>query len=448
MDLARNSEHTNIRLMSSGSDTVDRMASVHISGNVTPKIWYKTIRKVSDGGKAKPYRLAIDLLAEIVYWYRPMEVRDESSGAMIGYRKRFGADLYKYDVTEFAETFGEDERSIRRALAFLEDELHVIRREIRTIKLKNGYILHNVTYVDLDVDVLLRLTFPEISGTTPEPPEKEPFEILSSATSAAFKTRKPKKDGKGNEEGLEKASDDPDKTDTVTMTELTGLPGQNCQGIPDRSDRLYTKINSNNISDIESIHPSSKEKGKEDGRMDDGQEMISVRERLDWEHWQTELSEDGVLGAVESLLSVIDKTVQRPSDMRIGGIMVSAKDICSVLSSLSREDILAAAMGILNRDPAKPVRNAQAYMVSALYNAPASKLPSAKERKSSTNARGRTSFHNFQQRDLTGLDWGDVCETFHPGKDDQKPAGEDSDRDDEKEWKELLRSFRTGKRGA
>ncbi|MFP1483844.1 hypothetical protein ACLB1S_19830 [Escherichia coli] len=30
--------------------------------------------------------------SEIVYWYRPTEVRDEHTGALLGYRKRFQGD--------------------------------------------------------------------------------------------------------------------------------------------------------------------------------------------------------------------------------------------------------------------------------------------------------------------------------------------------------------------
>lgn len=44
-------------------------------GNMTPQIWYKTITKKT----GKPYLLAITLLSDIVYWYKPIVVRDEVS---------------------------------------------------------------------------------------------------------------------------------------------------------------------------------------------------------------------------------------------------------------------------------------------------------------------------------------------------------------------------------
>lgn len=59
---------------SSGNLTVDAMGSIAISGNVIPEEWYKHILKPTTG---KPYLLAITILADLVYWHRPTEVRDE-----------------------------------------------------------------------------------------------------------------------------------------------------------------------------------------------------------------------------------------------------------------------------------------------------------------------------------------------------------------------------------
>lgn len=66
--------------LASGNYIVDQMGVLNISGNVIPQIWYKTITKTT----GKPYLLAITLLADIVYWYRPKEVRDEASGQIVG----------------------------------------------------------------------------------------------------------------------------------------------------------------------------------------------------------------------------------------------------------------------------------------------------------------------------------------------------------------------------
>jgi hypothetical protein len=72
-------------IVNTGNASVDALAEMNISGNVTPVNWYKTILREN----GKPYLLAICVLSEIVYWYRPVEVQDEHSGMTIGYRRKF-----------------------------------------------------------------------------------------------------------------------------------------------------------------------------------------------------------------------------------------------------------------------------------------------------------------------------------------------------------------------
>ena len=74
---------------STGNRIVDESATLNITGNVIPHIWYKTIVKES----GKPYLTAIVILADIVYWYKPTEVRDERTGQIVAFKKRFSADL-------------------------------------------------------------------------------------------------------------------------------------------------------------------------------------------------------------------------------------------------------------------------------------------------------------------------------------------------------------------
>ena len=139
---------------SSGSDAVDAMREINITGNVTPHRWYKTILR--DNGK--PYLLAITLLSDIVYWYRPVEIRDEATGNTIGYRKRFKSDLFQKTYEQYAEFYGETKRSIKAALDKLE-EMEVIRKVFREIKLANGAKIPNVMFIELFPDRLKEITF-------------------------------------------------------------------------------------------------------------------------------------------------------------------------------------------------------------------------------------------------------------------------------------------------
>lgn len=100
-----------------GSVTVDRMSRLHISGNIIPVTWYKTIRKST----GKPNLNAIIILADIVYWYRPTEVRDEMTGELVGLKKKFHADLLQRSYQQIADQFGITKRDATNAVVELEN---------------------------------------------------------------------------------------------------------------------------------------------------------------------------------------------------------------------------------------------------------------------------------------------------------------------------------------
>ena len=142
--------------LTSGNETVDKMHTVNLTGNVIPHIWYKKI--VRENGK--PNHLAISLLADIVYWYRPVEIRDEATGNIIGLQKRFKSDMLQKTYDQYADFYGESDRSVRAALKHLED-MGLIRREFRTITLSNEMKVPNVMFIALNADRLIEITHPK-----------------------------------------------------------------------------------------------------------------------------------------------------------------------------------------------------------------------------------------------------------------------------------------------
>lgn len=148
-----------------GNETVDRLSRLHITGNIIPSAWYRTIRRET----GKPYLNAIVILSDIVYWYRAAEIRDEGSGQLLGYRKRFKADLLQRSYQQMADQFGISKRDATNAVVELE-KLGVIRRVFRTLT-AGGQLIPNVLFLELNVDVLEQLTYPE------EYQEKEDYDM-------------------------------------------------------------------------------------------------------------------------------------------------------------------------------------------------------------------------------------------------------------------------------
>jgi DnaD/phage-associated family protein len=126
--------------MKSGCKVVDQVGDMKIEGNLVPHLWYKNITFSS--GKA--HFVAITLLADILYWYRPTLVRNES-GDVIGTRTKFKADMLQKSYQAFSDTYGFTKRQVKEAVDFLVEN-HLLVREFRTIT-TSSIVLNNVMYV-------------------------------------------------------------------------------------------------------------------------------------------------------------------------------------------------------------------------------------------------------------------------------------------------------------
>ena len=143
--------------MTSGNKAVDEMLEISFEGNIIPQAWYRTILREN----GKPYLLAITILSDIVYWYRPTIVRDEPTGQLVGIRKKFKSDALQKSYRAYSDLYGESKRSVKQAFDTLE-AIGVIRRDFRDMRDESDNILAvNIMYIYLNVDVLKALTFPQ-----------------------------------------------------------------------------------------------------------------------------------------------------------------------------------------------------------------------------------------------------------------------------------------------
>jgi hypothetical protein len=131
-------------LYSTGNSVVDEIGTMNFEGNVIPGIWFQTIQYPN----SKPHLLAINILADIVYWYRPVDGE-----------KRIKEDYLQRSYDSFATYFGVTKRQISNALGFLEN-IGVIKRHFRTITL-GGVKVSNVLYIELIPKRLQTLTYPK-----------------------------------------------------------------------------------------------------------------------------------------------------------------------------------------------------------------------------------------------------------------------------------------------
>ncbi|HFK1757088.1 TPA: DnaD domain-containing protein [Bacillus cereus] len=123
------------------ANVVYEIGGINFKGNVVDHEWFNYIT-FSNG---KPHIVAIMVLSEIVYWYRPTVIRDEIDGK-VTYKKKFKADKLQKNYQQLADTFGFTKLQVKRACDLLTDML-LIKIEFRTINV-NGKVLNNVMFVE------------------------------------------------------------------------------------------------------------------------------------------------------------------------------------------------------------------------------------------------------------------------------------------------------------
>lgn len=133
-------------------ESVLALKDVHLEGNIIPVQWFQCI--TFENGK--PDTNAILLLSDIVYWYRPTLIRDEQTGHILGYRKKFKADLLQKSYQNYELLFGFSKKQIREAFIRLET-LGLIKRVFRTLETSFGFQT-NVMFIELYPSKLLEIT--------------------------------------------------------------------------------------------------------------------------------------------------------------------------------------------------------------------------------------------------------------------------------------------------
>lgn len=141
------------------------MGQIQITGNVTPPVWFDKLRTSS----GKPNAVAVIILSEIAYWYKPKEVYDEATGKLIGLKSRFKAEKLQRSYQSFSDKFGFTKRQIQDACYFLRDK-GLITLEPTTVTLDDGTKLGNVLFIGINPNAVKSLTWDSLPGNEDLPP--------------------------------------------------------------------------------------------------------------------------------------------------------------------------------------------------------------------------------------------------------------------------------------
>ncbi|HDR6289462.1 TPA: DNA replication protein DnaD [Bacillus cereus] len=133
------------------NNNVMKIARINLRGNTMDQGWFKHL--TLDNGK--PYMVAITVLSEIFYWYKPTEIRDEKTNE-IRYKQKFKADKLQKSYQQLADSFGFTKRQVLEACKYLLKR-KLILIEFRTI-IVNGTRLNNVMYVEPIVENIQKIS--------------------------------------------------------------------------------------------------------------------------------------------------------------------------------------------------------------------------------------------------------------------------------------------------
>jgi hypothetical protein len=109
------------------------ISEINFSGNIIPHNWYKHVTYSTAGGKTKADLLAINILADVVYWHRLTEIRDEATGKIIKYDKKFHGDKLQKSYDSYADQFGSTKRAVKDSVDLLVN-LKLIQRDFEDFK--------------------------------------------------------------------------------------------------------------------------------------------------------------------------------------------------------------------------------------------------------------------------------------------------------------------------
>lgn len=125
---------------------VQEAGEIKLHGTIIDDGWFQHLR--FDNGE--PNMIAILILSEVFYWYRPTVIKDEASGNVVEIKKKYHTDKLQKDYKSLGEKFGVSKRTAQNACYFLRDRelITIEHRTVRAIVKGKKTNLPNITFLE------------------------------------------------------------------------------------------------------------------------------------------------------------------------------------------------------------------------------------------------------------------------------------------------------------
>jgi hypothetical protein len=142
--------------LSTGNAIVDRVTTMHFEGNIVDHRW--RIHPLLKYPNGKLNGTALDVLADLVYWFRAAIERDPITNQVIAIRKKFPEQEFWKDYQSWADSLGLTKRQLQDAVSFLV-KVGLVRRAVGPVTLRNSTQTNNVPIIELVPEMLHFITY-------------------------------------------------------------------------------------------------------------------------------------------------------------------------------------------------------------------------------------------------------------------------------------------------
>lgn len=153
------------------TNTVAEISKLNFDGNIVPHTWYTHIVK-HYAKYDKPYLEAIIILSDICYWFRYTPIRDEVSGKITSYKKKFKYDKLQKSYNDYMELYGLSAKMTKSAIDFLVKEGYIYREFVNYKPNKSSYIA-NQMFIEPIAARIAEISFPKKEDFFVENPKLE-----------------------------------------------------------------------------------------------------------------------------------------------------------------------------------------------------------------------------------------------------------------------------------
>lgn len=133
-------------------DLFMKIKELPLCGAIIDDGWIKNLR-YSNGS---PNLNAAMILSEIIYWYKPIEIRSETTDDILGYRKKFKTDKLQKTYDALGKRFGFSKRQVKAACDFLKNS-NLITIEFRIVQIEDQNI-SNVMFIEPVIENIKKIT--------------------------------------------------------------------------------------------------------------------------------------------------------------------------------------------------------------------------------------------------------------------------------------------------